>query len=85
MMISHARVLYVRNPQLLKKALKKKQKLKERSARKWGERKEALEAAGRERQEKREANLKKRKGGPGAAGAGAGGDKEEKEGGKVRF
>lgn len=70
------------NPQLLKKAIKRKQKQKERSARKWEERKEALDAAGRERQEKREANLKKRKAGPSAAAEAS--SKDEKEGAKVR-
>jgi len=47
--------------QLLKKALKRKLKLKERSAKKWEERVAAVEAGKKERQEKREENLRKRK------------------------
>jgi len=49
--------------QLLKKALKRKLKLKERSAKKWEERVAAVEAGKKERQEKREENLRKRKAG----------------------
>lgn len=65
--------------QLLKKAIKRKQKLKERSQKKWGERLANQEAGKAQKQEKREANLKKRKDGPAAVAAA-----EEAAGGKVR-
>lgn len=49
------------NESLLKKAIKRKEKGKQKSAREWGERKEGVANAMKERQKKREDNLNKRK------------------------
>lgn len=46
---------------LLKKALKRKEKLKDRSKKRWDSRLAQVEAGKKERQEKREENLKKRR------------------------
>lgn len=78
-MLGLTRLSLVCGLQLLKKAIKRKQKLKERSQKKWGERLANQEAGKAQKQEKREANLKKRKDGPAAVAAA-----EEAAGGKVR-
>ncbi|CAK7240865.1 MAG: hypothetical protein STHCBS139747_002317 [Sporothrix thermara] len=47
--------------QLLKKAIKRKEKAKKKSEREWGERKDGVQKAIQDRQKKREDNLRKRK------------------------
>ncbi|AEO68074.1 uncharacterized protein THITE_2150941 [Thermothielavioides terrestris NRRL 8126] len=49
------------NESLLKKALKRKEKAKKKSAREWKERTEGVKAAIKERQRKREENIRKRR------------------------
>ena len=46
---------------LLKKSLKRQEKLKQRSSKKWEERQERTEKMQQEKQDKRRANIKKRK------------------------
>ncbi|CAL1526511.1 unnamed protein product [Lymnaea stagnalis] len=49
------------NPELLKKAFKRKEKLKERKQKKWGERVQNVESVKQKKQDKRQANIDKRK------------------------
>jgi hypothetical protein len=49
------------DPKLLKKSLKRQKKLKERKEKEWKERKESLDKLQRDKQKKREENIKKRK------------------------
>ena len=49
------------NPELIKKAMKKKEKRKDKSKRDWKERDEKVDAKQKQRQDKRTANIKKKK------------------------
>ncbi|RUS71100.1 hypothetical protein EGW08_021133 [Elysia chlorotica] len=61
-MMSKARGEKVKDdPTLLKKAAKRKEKVKEQKGRKWDDRKKATEEAQKKRQDRREANIGRRK------------------------
>jgi len=49
------------NPELLKKSIKRKEKLKKKSEREWDDRKEKVEKRIKERQDKRQKNIKSKK------------------------
>ena len=51
------------DPELLKKAMKKREKIKKKSKKNWQERSEKVEAKMKQRQDKRKANIKKKKDG----------------------